>query len=93
VYPIKDFHQTITDFKFSPLDPQTEQRVTDEISKWKKHDKAVEDDIELLKAGQEKTVEDLKKVKTKLGEKEERLSAQHMQGKLNFSVLIQRVII
>jgi hypothetical protein len=76
VYPIKDFKQTITDFEYSPLDPQTEQRVTDEIEKWEKHDKAVEADIELLKAGHKKTNEDLNIVKTKIDEIEERLPLQ-----------------
>ncbi|XP_060557461.1 uncharacterized protein LOC132717898 isoform X2 [Ruditapes philippinarum] len=59
MYPIKDFQQTITDFGSIPLDPKTEQRVTDEIEKWEKHDK----DLELLKADFEvlkETVEDLK---------------------------------
>ncbi|XP_060589551.1 uncharacterized protein LOC132744788 [Ruditapes philippinarum] len=73
VYPIKDFHQTITDFEFSPLDPKTEQRVTDEIEKWESHDKAVEVDIELLKAGHKETIEDLKTVKTEIEEIKERL--------------------
>ncbi|XP_060589554.1 uncharacterized protein LOC132744790 [Ruditapes philippinarum] len=73
VYPIKDFHQTITDFEFSPLDPKTEQRVTDEIEKWESHDKAVEADIELLKAGHKDTIEDLKTVKTEIEEIKERL--------------------
>jgi seryl-tRNA synthetase len=66
VYPIKDFHQTITDFEYSPLDPKTEQRLTDEIEKWEKHDKAVEADIELLKAGHKTTTEDLNTVKSKI---------------------------
>ncbi|XP_060569389.1 uncharacterized protein LOC132727812 [Ruditapes philippinarum] len=52
VYPIKDFQQTITDFQFSPLDPNTEKRVTDEIDKWEKFDKSVEPDLELLKTDQ-----------------------------------------
>ncbi|XP_060563017.1 uncharacterized protein LOC132722527 [Ruditapes philippinarum] len=68
VYPIKDFKQTISDFEYSPLDPQTEQRVTDEIEKWEKHDKAIEADIELLKAGHKKTTEDLNTVQTKIDE-------------------------
>ncbi|XP_060590119.1 uncharacterized protein LOC132745241, partial [Ruditapes philippinarum] len=82
VYPIKDFHQTITDFEYSPLDPQTEQRVTDEIEKWEKHDKAVEAEIELLKAGHKKTNEDLNTVKTKIDEIEERLPAQHTSSNM-----------
>ncbi|XP_060589553.1 uncharacterized protein LOC132744789 [Ruditapes philippinarum] len=82
VYPIKDFKQTITDFEYSPLDPKTEQRVTDEIEKWEKHDKAVEAVIEFLKAGHNKTTEDLNTVKTKIDEIEERLPAPHKSSNM-----------
>jgi hypothetical protein len=92
VYPIKDFYQTITDFECSPLDPKTEQRVTDEIEKWESHDKAVEAEIILLKAGHKETIEDLKTVKTEIEEIKERLptkqTTSNMQGKHAYTLLI-----
>ncbi|XP_060567733.1 uncharacterized protein LOC132726433 [Ruditapes philippinarum] len=65
VYPIRDFKQTITDFEYSPLDPTTEQRVTEEIEKWGKHDKALVDDLELLKAGHTLLKEAIEDIKSK----------------------------